>query len=751
MVIEARPLASPGHEGSVPRFENATGIVEPPAAKIDVDAAWLIDGYPKHFWYRDDVTAPEYILAFHEQRLARIAAVALYNEHYYDKPPAENRIRHVEILVSKDSAATGFRSVAYVELPESSLVSVIPLPVTEARYVKVRIVDNYGAKTTFVGGISLFEAPGTKSILDAYFIRPIDVVAFNTTVAHDINIPELNADRDIAFYSNGGRVVAASNGATPIDVGKVLNDHQTGDSITFNQTPSEITLHFFREREATISQVNIHNRSSNSPFGVRELVLEAADSLTGPYTKIGPTYVLAPEALRWFPIKFPPTRMRYLRIRFLSYHTSEASIGDIEVIEDRQPGEASILDLKTPEELFPGSRNIAHRLLGGRIATNAESGAPSWPLTNLIDGLSSEGNGLMTPSYGWSTKVHPTLPVDFVFSFAARRSAIIAGMAIDPMVRLGPGDPFHGYVRNWPAAYEVYVSTESAQGPWQKVGRTQELLQRRGKQAIRFERPVEAKFVLLRILDTFNFNVAEPYVQLGDAEIYEAQEACGQSVSSDQPVNLISPGLGGIIARFSSEDGKAWATRLVDSAFVDAGFGDGAWASSHDQSMPQAVTFGFYRLQAARFDRVELVADEQNDVAFRPKRVRVEISTGLDPLKGYVSVGEFDLRDDQAKQTIKLAEPAMARFVRLTFLQTFGAQQVALREVAIWEDNKCDGYQSVVEIGRKDPVEAVREASITGNVVADIREVRTQRHSGRGRSSRNWRTFGRHRLAQYGR
>ncbi len=685
----------------------------------DPRASFLIDGNPANYWYADGVTQPEITIGFHESRTARIHAVALFAEHYNAVPDSQYRPKRVEILASNESAFTGFKSLTQVELAKGLLVSWIPLPETTAKFVKLRVLENFGGETTTIGAVSVFEAPEAESILDAYLVRPIDVVALNTYTA----IPELNADRDIASYYNGGRVIAASNGSSPVVAGKMLNDRKIVDSITFDQAPSEITLHFFRERAATVSQVNIHNRSSSSPTGVRELVLEAADDLAGPFRKIGPTYVLAPEALRWFPIKFPPTRMRYLRIRFLSYHTSEASIGDIQVIEARQPGEASILDLKTPEELFPGSRNIAHRLLGGRITTHAESsGAPSWPLANLIDGLSSDGNGLMSPSYGWSTKLHPTLPVDLLFSFAQQRTARIAGIAIDPKVRLGPSDPFHGNVVNWPAAYEVYVSTESAQGPWEKIGRTQELLQRSGKQAIRFSRPVEAKFVLLRILDTFDFIIWEPYVQLGDVEIYEAPEACGQSVASDRPVNLISPGLGGIIARFSSEDRKAWASRLVDSAFVDAGLGDGIWASSPEQSMPQAVTFGFFRLQAARFDRIELTADEQNDVAFRPKRVRVEISTGLDPLKGYVSLGEFDLRDDQAKQTIKLAEPAMARFVRLTFLETFGARQVALREAAIWEDNTCDGYQSVAVIGRNDPVEAVREGSRTRNVMGDVRE-----------------------------
>jgi len=251
------------------------------------------------------------------------------------------------------------------------------------------------------------------------------------------------------------------------------------------------------------------------------------------------------------------------------------------VIEDPQPGEASILDLKSPDELFPGSRNIAHRLLGGKVAANAESTDPEWPLSNLIDGLSSDFNGLGSPSYGWSTQANPTRPVDLVFSFAEGRTAKIAGLAIDPKVRLHPDDPFIGNVMNWPAEYEVYVSTESAKGPWEKVGRTQELLQRPGKQAIRFDRPGDAKFVLVRILDTFG-GPQWPHVQLGDVEIYEAPEACGQSVTADQPVNLISPGLGGIIAHVTSQEERqhAWATRLVDSAFIDAGLGDGIWASS---------------------------------------------------------------------------------------------------------------------------------------------------------------------------
>ncbi len=720
-VVEARPRASPGHEGSIPGFENATGIIQTPAAKIDVDAAWLIDGYPEHYWFREDVTAPEFTFAFHEHRLARIDAVAVFDEHYYDMPPAKNRIRHVEILVSKDSATGSFRSIAYVELPESSLASLIPLPVTEARYVKVRVLDNYGAKSTSVGGIAVFEAPGSRSIFDDFLIHP---TGNKEILDNSVPIPALHAERNIAAFSAGGRVYAALEGGKPVArASNLINGIVNySDEVEFTKTPIEITLRFFRWRAAEVSQVNIMNRAYDRPGGPKEVILESAMQPTGPFDKIGPTYVLANVPYRWFAIRFAPRRMRYLRIRILSHHTGAGpGVGEIQVIEAGKPGDPSITDLQKPETLFKGSRNIAHQLLGGEVATDVKAGRKNWPLANLIDGLWTDELGVVTPSFGWTTKAGVRKLLDLILSFAKSRTAMLSGLAIDANSRIAkPGfwsSAYYGSRTDWPSTYEVDVSTQSRDGPWTKIGRTEELLQRAGNQALKFAKPVKAKYVRIRLLDNFGGD----RIQLGEIKLYEAPTACGRSVAYDQPINLISPMLGGAIVRFTSQSGAGWADSLIDGGFIASGFGDKPWVSS-GKPLPQSFTFAFNRTQSARFDKIELDADPKADVRQRPQKVRVEISTDGNPLKGYTSLGDFNLVENQDHQIIVLSKPATARFVRLTFLQTFGAPNVALGEVSIWESEVCDGYESITVVGRKDPVEDTTDRVQTFKIAGDLKE-----------------------------
>ncbi|MEK6248810.1 MAG: hypothetical protein N2C12_11565, partial [Planctomycetales bacterium] len=209
--------------------------------------------------------------------------------------------------------------------------------------------------------------------------------------ASDYDIPALNAERNIALFDNGGRVISAcDNGETiftgvylpgrygelalsddgePIEAGGQLNDGvlRYSNRIAFSHAPGEINLRFFRKRAAMVSQVNILNRAHSGAGGFREVVLESAMDAAGPFEKVGPTYLLTDELYRWFAIEFPPRQMRYLRIRIESLHPGgPAGITEIQVIEELVPGQPSIVDLESPEKLFPGSRNIAHRLLGGR-------------------------------------------------------------------------------------------------------------------------------------------------------------------------------------------------------------------------------------------------------------------------------------------------------------------------------------------------------------------------------------------------
>ncbi|MCP4319054.1 MAG: VWA domain-containing protein [Hyphomicrobiales bacterium] len=699
-------------------------VVQTPSGPNDKERSKLIDGNPEAYWFAHGVTDPDFTFQFHEARQANINALVLHTEHYFDSPAREFRPKRVQIWTSVTSPYAGYSLLADVDLSPGSLVHHIPLPPTDAKFVRLKVLENFGEATTTIGSVGIYETPGDRSIFDDFLIRATgDKDVLDTWV----DLPALNADRDIAAFARGGRVISASNGPAPNDVGKVLNDEKTIPAAYFGQSPSEITFRFFRERAPMVSQVNILNRAFTAPGGPKEIILESAMDINGPFEQIGPTYVLTNKLYRWFVIKFAPKRLRYLRVRILSRHPGHAgAIGEIQIIEPRGPGEPSILELETPEELFAGSRNIAHELLGGKVGASVPDGREDWPLTNLTDGLSSDRSGLITPSFGWTSMPGVEKPVDLVFSFADERTATIAGLSVDPYVRIDrPGGAaglgFYGSVKYWPSEYEVFVSKQSINGPWEKIGRTEEILQRRGKQVIRFAEPVEAKHLALRLLDNFD-KADQNRIQLGEVEIYEAPVTCSRSVVSGLPVNLVSPEFGGSIVRFPSQTGKFRATALIDSGFADTKFGNGIWYSGDQTKLPASVTFAFHKTQAAKFDQISLQIDLQNDAAFRPKRVRIEASTGPDPLRGYKEIGVFNLDRDTAEHTIKFGQHVLARYVRMTVLETFGAPGVVIAEVSIPETTDCIGYESVSVIGRADPVPETFERQEAAQVAGGLKE-----------------------------
>ena len=675
----------------------------------------------KPIWYAEGVAHPSLTLGFHEDRTARIGAMMFYAENYYTTPVAERRPTRIEISVSRDTPATGFVPLAQVDLNPNSLVQYIELPPTEARYVKVKVLANGGGVPTLIGDISLFEAPGAPSILDDYYIEAEKDAGLGAEV------PGLNSDRNIALAVRGGRIASFTSGGQPVpDPGALIDDYAAEGGSYLPAVPSEITLHFFRERAVLVNQVNFYNRSGPGPGSApKEIVLESSMSPDGPFEQIGPNYIMSYNAYRWFIIRFAPRKMRYLRMRILSRHgQAEVDINEIQVIATDKAQMDALLHTEAPEVLFPGSRNIAHQALGGSVTASATSDQPDWPLSNLNDGLTSDAAGIVTPSFGWTTGEGNKGPVDLEFSFAGERVATLVGLSVDPYVRLtqpggrdGMNSDFYGLRRNWPRDYEVFVSTDSRDGPWTKIGRTEELLRQGGEQTLRFARPVEAKFVRLHLLDNFGGT----RMQLGEVALYEAPTSCGASVAAGRTLDLVSPELGGEIVRFSSEQPDFWATHLTDQGFVAAGFGDRSWAGASVDE-PQSLTFAFAGTQAARFDRIEIDDDTHQDPGTRPTKVRVETSTDRSPLQGYHDLGTFPLDGDGPQQTIAFDAPVTARFVRLTFPPRQNRWPVVVKEIRIIETEACGDYQSVTVLGRRDIAPDTYAPPAGEDVTGDVEE-----------------------------
>ena len=167
-----------------------------------------------------------------------------------------------------------------------------------------------------------------------------------------------------------------------------------------------------------------------------------------------------------------------------------------------------------------GITNLAATANGGRIVayssqTRDENGQimPEWQATNLIDGQYVVGNFIPADSYGWSSQTVPSEedPEWIVFAFEGERPRLIGRIVIDPTT----ADPL--VIGRWARNITVAVSTATADGPYQPVGRFL-VVNKPIKQAFDFP-ATEAKYV--RLLITSNHG-SDKCVELGEVEIYEA-------------------------------------------------------------------------------------------------------------------------------------------------------------------------------------------------------------------------------------
>jgi outer membrane protein OmpA-like peptidoglycan-associated protein len=127
------------------------------------DTGWCSadSDFPKDF-------PQEVVLSFFGHQPALIATVVINTATRNDPP---NWAKDVEIWVSKDSPDQGFAKVAQKTLSNDPGDQVISFPPTTARYVKIRVLSNYGDKTEVqMGKVKVIEAssPGYVPMLKRY-------------------------------------------------------------------------------------------------------------------------------------------------------------------------------------------------------------------------------------------------------------------------------------------------------------------------------------------------------------------------------------------------------------------------------------------------------------------------------------------------------------------------------------------------------------------------------------------------------
>src|SRR5262245_32978344 len=105
-------------------------------------------------WASKDATPQEIVLSFYQQREAVISRVVIDTLTGQTREDSKRLPRQVEIAVSRASADDGFTPVASVELPSEAGLRPIDFAPVPAKYLRVRILSNYGAEVIVVGELS---------------------------------------------------------------------------------------------------------------------------------------------------------------------------------------------------------------------------------------------------------------------------------------------------------------------------------------------------------------------------------------------------------------------------------------------------------------------------------------------------------------------------------------------------------------------------------------------------------------------
>ncbi|PYR75281.1 MAG: hypothetical protein DMF86_15630 [Acidobacteria bacterium] len=150
-----------------------------------------IDGDPGKAWSsgRDATFPHEIVFSFLDHQTVLLSAVAInpHLDRYAKQTPKD-----VEVWVSTQSAKDGFVQVAKGTMRQESVPQRIEFAPVQARFLKLRLLSNYGGEYTSVAEVQAFEgrAPGYTSILQRIPGMAALLVAANTKpAAPDAVIP----------------------------------------------------------------------------------------------------------------------------------------------------------------------------------------------------------------------------------------------------------------------------------------------------------------------------------------------------------------------------------------------------------------------------------------------------------------------------------------------------------------------------------------------------------------------------------
>lgn len=274
-------------------------------------------------WSSADSSLPqEIVLSFHEGRAARIGAVVVDTASWNIDERWQNLPKHVELWGSMTSATDGFTPIAQARLKARAAEQVIAFTPAVARYLKLRIVSNFGGNYVEAMELKVIEAAeGEPSILADF---PVDLA-----------LPELGG-AIVRFTSQSGAGVAA-----------LIDDSATTDGwwSADNYLPQEVVFAFRDDRAALVDRIELApGADARAEHWPRRVALSTSlDSPFDGFEAVG-EFVLPEEPAE---VAFPIGRKaRFVKLRILENYNDGVgytALGEVRLIEGQAAGYDSIL------------------------------------------------------------------------------------------------------------------------------------------------------------------------------------------------------------------------------------------------------------------------------------------------------------------------------------------------------------------------------------------------------------------------
>ena len=294
-------------------------------------AANLLDGIPYVFGGRgasiigwtspESVPFPqEFVVSFNQGREATINAVIVDTRSFNIVDRENERLapKNVEIWVSTTSATDGFTKVAEARCLKTGAEQLIKLAPTKAKFVKLRILSNYGARQTQFTDLKVFEATDGPSIVD-------------------------DAPRNIASPALGGAIVRFTsahghNKPSALVDGSPENAWGSIDE----HLPQDFVFAFHHDQIALIDKIIINPAAKNPAYQAKTVAFYvSSDSPLDGFQEAGRVMVKQEATDQAFPIG---REARYLKMRILeTYGAKGTGVGEVKIIEGTRPNYRSVL------------------------------------------------------------------------------------------------------------------------------------------------------------------------------------------------------------------------------------------------------------------------------------------------------------------------------------------------------------------------------------------------------------------------